>query len=329
MPRFLLCSFLGGMLLTVSPLFGEDAPPLPPPAANNTLLKSLGVAFSGKGKKEKIAVPSEPIRSVQPDYQELREPEKLSPPKPITQASFTTKPLTQQFEPLPSQEASPLDSELPPEPEDSSLSEPQEIAEVPNEILDKQLFSRKSLGENTPAESETPTIGGWRNKIAKPELTPLVSVAGSLLIVIAAFFLLAIVLRKVAPKGNRPLPQEAFECLGRYFLTQKHQVQLLRVGSRIVLVSVMPDGVSTLSEITDPDEAVAVLGLCRRLDSNSATEMFRKTVASFSEDDLGRSYDRPVVTSKRKGQSAASFDIYSEPDESLAAILARGRHTGR
>jgi hypothetical protein len=117
--------------------------------------------------------------------------------------------------------------------------------------------------------------------------------------------------------------------LGRYFLTQKHQLQVLRLGNRIVLVSVMPDKVSTLVEITDPDEAVAFLGLCRRLDKNSATEMFRKTIANMSEDELSRPYDRPVVTSRRKGQTAASLDLYSDPDESLASLLARGRNYGR
>jgi flagellar biogenesis protein FliO len=323
--QFLVCSFFGCLLLTVSALLGEEVPPLPSTSANNMLLKRLGAAFSNKGEKITKTTPSEPARSVQPDTQEMRVHEKLPPPKPITQASFTTIPLKQ----LPKkteESASPLEKELPPEPQDESPSEPKEDS---NETLDKQIFSRKTTNADDSDESEKPSIGGWKNKLAKPELTPLVSVGGSLFIVIAAFFLLVIVLRKIAPKGNRPLPQEAFECLGRYYLTQKHQVQLLRIGSRIILVSVMPDGVRTLSEITDPDEAVAVLGLCRRLDNNSATEMFRKTVASISEDELTRAYDRPIVTPKRKGQSATSFDIYSEPDESLAAILARGRHTGR
>ena len=176
-------------------------------------------------------------------------------------------------------------------------------------------------------EEEETKISGWTNKLTKPELTPLFSVGGSLFIVVAAFFLLAALLRKVSPKGNRPLPKEAFECLGRYFLTQKHQLQVLRMGSRIVLVSVMPDGISTLAEITDPDEAVSFLGLCRRLDKDSATEMFRKSVASMSEEELNRPppRTRPVVTSRRQGQATGSLDLYSDPDESLAAILARGR----
>jgi len=173
-------------------------------------------------------------------------------------------------------------------------------------------------------ENKTET-GGWKNPLSMPNFTPIISVGSTLLIVIAAFFILALFLRKVTPQSNRALPKDAFECLGRYYLTQKHQVQLLRLGSRIVLVSVMPDGVSTLAEIVDPDEAVSLLGLCRRLDSNSATEMFRKTVASMSEEELSRPSRRPVVATGRGRQSSGSLDLYSEPDESLAAILARGR----
>jgi flagellar biogenesis protein FliO len=203
-----------------------------------------------------------------------------------------------------------------------------EPAETHNEILNKPLTSKKLTKDNDATEEGESAVLGWKNKLAKPELTPLFSVGGSLFIVVAAFLLLVIIFRKVAPQGNRLLPKEAFECLGRYYLTQKHQLQVLRLGNRIVLVSVMPDEVSTLAEITDPDEAVSFLGLCRRLDNNSATEMFRKTVASMSEDELNRSHDRPFVT-RRKPQGTASFDTYSDPDESLATLLARGRHNGR
>ena len=206
-----------------------------------------------------------------------------------------------------------------------------ESADPRHRMLNSPLFSKKSAeDEDMEGKDEKTETGGWKNKLARPDFTPVVSVGGTLLIVIAAFFILVIFLRKVSPQSSRPLPKEAFECLGRYLLTQKHQLQLLRLGNRIVLVSIMPDGVSTLVEITDPDEAVALLGLCRRLDSNSATEMFRKTVSRMSEEELSRPHTaRPVGTSRRQGQPAASLDLYSDPDESLAAILARGRHHGR
>ena len=319
----LLLLFFGGMFLVADSLCAQGPPPLPRPNTNNTQLKGLGDLVSGAGnvgQKTGVTGTPQPVQASQAAHQDIQTPEPISPPKLINQASFTTFPLTR-----PADES--VHEELPPE---SLYEHDNEPLDAPNAMLDKQLLSKKSAKEQGEVTEGTESkIGGWRNKLAKPDITPIMSVGGSLFIVIAAFFLLAILLRKVSPKGNRPLPKEAFECLGRYFLTQKHQLQLLRLGNRIVLVSVMPDGVSTLAEITDPDEAVALLGLCRRLDTHSATEMFRKTIANMSEDELSRPHKRPVVTTRRKGQPAASLDLYSDPDESLAAILARGRHHGR
>lgn len=210
----------------------------------------------------------------------------------------------------------PLPSEPPqsPDPDD---------AEWKNALLDKPLAM---------------TAGGTgKSKIDKPSvqtgITPLISVVGSLLIVLSAFMLLMLLFKKVSPKGNRLLPQEAFENLGRTFLTSKLQLHLLRLGNRLILVSVTPDGVSPVTEITDPDEVVPLLGLCRRLDAHSATELFRKTLAGFSS---GNDYfgtqadsDTPSKTTMpaKKRAEAKSFglvDLYSESDESLADLLAAG-----
>jgi len=321
--RTLLFLSFGGIFL-VADLLCAQAPPLPVPPrpnANTAQLEALRNGMSGSGitQPQVAFAGATTSQSFQSAHEDVRFPEQFPPPKPISQTSFATTPL-----PTPAMSEGLIHEKLP---EDSyyDYHEEYEPIDLHHAMLDRPLSSRRSAMEFEDEESDT---GGWGNKLIKPDITPLMSIGGSLLIVIAAFFLLAILLRKVSPQSNRPLPKDAFECLGRYYLTQKHQVQLLRLGSRIVLVSVMPDGVSTLAEITDPDEAVSLLGLCRRLDTNSATEMFRKTVASMSEEELSRPYQRPVTISRRQ-QPAASFDVYSEPDESLAAILARGRQYGR
>ena len=326
--RFLPFLFFGSLLLIADPLGAEGPPPLPRPAAakallppktNNVQLEGLRVGFSGgKITDSKIGFIGTPALVQAPQTVENSQTvEQLPSTTPISQATFTTIPVSQL-----SVEEPPTDT-LPGTESNDSYIPP------PNELLDKSLFTKKTVTEGSEAtEDEVPNAVGWGNKLVKPELAPVLSVGGSLLIVIAAFFLLAVLLRKVSPKGNRPLPKEAFECLGRYFLTQKHQLQVLRMGNRIVLVSVMPDSVSTLAEMTDPDETVAFLGLCRRLDENSATEMFRKTIANMSEDELSRPHDRPVITARRKGQQSAALDLYSDPDESLASILARGKFSG-
>ena len=334
--RSLLLSFLGGTLLSVVPICAAGPPPLPfPPPRPNSVQNNSQNSTQLEGLRASFSV-ANPTLSQTPQ-ENVRTHEQLHPPRPISQTSFATRPIS----PPPTAHREDRGDEL----FNGELAESaffgreyddddyEELADLHHEMLDRQLSSNKtSRTGSEDTEGDESEAGGWKNKLVKPDITPILSIGGSLLIVIAAFFLLAILFRKVSPKGSRPLPKEAFECLGRYYLTQKHQVQVLRLGSRIVLVSVMPDGVSTLAEITDPDEAVSFLGLCRRLDSNSATEMFRKTVADMSDEELSRQYERPVVTPRRaeqRRQPTASLDLYSNPDESLASILARGRNYER
>jgi flagellar biogenesis protein FliO len=201
------------------------------------------------------------------------------------------------------------------------------------QLLDKPIGSGKT-------ESDKRLLN--RPKIANA-ITPLISVFGSLLIVIGVFFILVLFLKKVSPKGNRLLPKEAFEDLGRAVLTQKIQLHLLRLGNRLLLVSITPDGVSPITEITDPDEVVPLLGLCRQLDSHSSTEFFRKTLSSLSTGGGEGGYfgtdvaqtisqnshsNRKTSSRNSKSKQTTLVDFYSEPDESLAEILAKGGQHG-
>ncbi|MCL2710590.1 MAG: flagellar biosynthetic protein FliO [Planctomycetaceae bacterium] len=295
-----------GIVLLVADLLCAQTVPFPvPPRQENAQLEAFRTGFSNSGVTHPL--------STQSATQNVQFPEYLPPPNSVSQTSYTAQPFSSWGAP---ERGSPESQD------DPYYDEDDEYVGVHHAVLERTL-GRRSM-EFGDEENKTET-GGWKNPLSMPNFTPIISVGSTLLIVIAAFFILALFLRKVTPQSNRALPKDAFECLGRYYLTQKHQVQLLRLGSRIVLVSVMPDGVSTLAEIVDPDEAVSLLGLCRRLDSNSATEMFRKTVASMSEEELSRPSRRPVVATGRGRQSSGSLDLYSEPDESLAAILARGR----
>ncbi|MDR3182189.1 MAG: flagellar biosynthetic protein FliO [Planctomycetaceae bacterium] len=214
-------------------------------------------------------------------------------------------------------------------------------AAASDEILDKPLKRKKNKNnvqetepENAAAAAEDETgaetlpaqskRADWKNKVTSgfgSSLSPMISVAGSLIIVVSLFFLIAILFKKVSPKGSRPLPKEAFENLGRTYITAKQQLQLLRLGNRLILVSVTPDGVSPVSEVTDSDEVLSLLGMCRRLDSNSATALFQKTVSRITDDEINQSRRSGHKQSSRRQSSLV--DLYSDPDESLAEILAK------
>lgn len=220
--------------------------------------------------------------------------------------------------------------------EKSEKTVPEELAPDTEKAKDALLDRPIGFGKN----------GESKKKLAKPQfssaISPVISVFGSLLIVVSAFLILALLLKKASPKGCRALPKEVFEDLGRTFISQKLQLHLLRLGNRLILVSVTQDGISPVTEITDPDEVVPLLGMCRRLDANSSSELFRKALTNFSEEESSDYFGHTAGDTLEKDKSAkktsksvgsgqrpapSQVDLYSEPNESLADILASGLAT--
>ena len=103
-----------------------------------------------------------------------------------------------------------------------------------------------------------------------------VTVAGSLAVVLGLFLLVAWAMRRAAPRGSSLLPSEVFEVLGRAHLAGRQQAHLLRCGRKLLLVSVTPVGVETLTEVTEPLEVDRLAGLCRQAQPHGATAAFRQ-----------------------------------------------------
>ena len=104
----------------------------------------------------------------------------------------------------------------------------------------------------------------------------MITVGGSLAIVLGLFFIVAWAMRKTAPRGSLLLPKEVFEILGRAPLGARQQVQLLRCGNKLLLVSITPNGTETLTEVTDPLEVDRIAGICQQAHPKSATTAFRQ-----------------------------------------------------
>jgi len=120
--------------------------------------------------------------------------------------------------------------------------------------------------------------------------TPAVTVAGSLAVVLGLFCLLVWALRRARPAGTAPLPSEVLEVLGRAPLAHRQHVYLLRCGQKLLLVSVTPGGVETLSEIAEPLEVDRLAGLCRQAHPHSATAAFRQIFKQFERDPSGEDF---------------------------------------
>lgn len=92
----------------------------------------------------------------------------------------------------------------------------------------------------------------------RPEAATVVT---ALAMVLGAFFLVAWVSRRKG--GEAPLPRGAVEVLGRLPLGPKQSAQLIRIGSRLLLVASSPQGLSTLAEVSDAQEVQRLTEICR------------------------------------------------------------------
>ena len=105
-----------------------------------------------------------------------------------------------------------------------------------------------------------------------------ISVISSLAIVIGLILASAWFYRKAAPSISGALPKQVVQVLGRTPLAPRQQLVLLRLGSKLVLVSNLHGEVRTISEITDPLEVDRLAGLCEAAQPGSISESFRSVL---------------------------------------------------
>jgi flagellar biogenesis protein FliO len=103
-------------------------------------------------------------------------------------------------------------------------------------------------------------------------------VVSSLAIVLGLFFLVVWLSRRAFPRASASLSTEVLEIVGRSPLAHRHQLQLIRLGRRLLLVSVTPERAETLTEITDPDEVNHLISLCRQQQAGSISDSFRQVL---------------------------------------------------
>ncbi len=112
------------------------------------------------------------------------------------------------------------------------------------------------------------------------------SVVGSLAAVLGLFFLVAWIARRGLPSSaTSRLPTEVVEVLGRAPLAGRQQMQLLRLGNKLILVCISASGVSTLGEVNDPVEVQRLAGMCRpgkAAGSNGVAKNLRQSLRAIT-----------------------------------------------
>ncbi len=108
-----------------------------------------------------------------------------------------------------------------------------------------------------------------------------IKTGATLTLVISVFLLLVFVLR-MRPSNKRRrggLPDDVVAVIGQTKFGQTQRLQLIRLGSKLLLVSSSSAGSHTLGEITDPEEVYQIETMCREGKFNSLSETLRRRAA--------------------------------------------------
>ena len=99
-------------------------------------------------------------------------------------------------------------------------------------------------------------------------------------IALSAFFGLVWLLKKTGGSSSSQgaIPQQVVQILGRAPLNTKQNMQLVRLGDKILLLAISTTGTESLGEITDRDEVDAITEICQSKNSRRIKETFRQTL---------------------------------------------------
>lgn len=98
----------------------------------------------------------------------------------------------------------------------------------------------------------------------------------SLGLVIGLYLGLMFLLRLWSPQGGGSLPREVVEVLGATPLNSRQSLQLVRLGSKLLLLIHGPEGTQSLGEISNPNEVEHLAQICCNRRSRKGPTAFRK-----------------------------------------------------
>ena len=132
---------------------------------------------------------------------------------------------------------------------------------VPSEIGQRAIRRHPgaAAAPQTRPAATTTGAGGETVVPAAPSLE-LPRVAAAMAVVLGLIFGLRWVMRRAFPSAGAARPSAAVQVLTRTVLSPRQQLMLVRVGRRLIVVGDSGGQMTSLSEITDPDEVAALVG---------------------------------------------------------------------
>lgn len=147
-----------------------------------------------------------------------------------------------------------------------------ESSAAPGSSLDSSIDSTANMISNlktttsqqlTGIAAKFDKNGAWMDQ-AKTLLgsSDISRMLGSLTLVLGVYFTFVWLMRRFNPGSNSGIPSEVIEVMGQIPFGPKRELQLVRLGSKLLLLMSSPEGTHSIGEITDPDEVEYLTGLC-------------------------------------------------------------------
>lgn len=142
-----------------------------------------------------------------------------------------------------------------------------------------------TVGDERPLPLAPPRRTAGHGRTAPVPPSPgraVTTVLASLGVVLGLFLLLTWFLRRARPQAYGSLPGEVVETLGRAPLNGRQEMHLVRVGNKLLLLSVTATNAETLTEITEPEEIRRLTGICQQHTGGGMSASFREVLAQLS-----------------------------------------------
>lgn len=164
----------------------------------------------------------------------------------------------------------------------SVLNSRKAIDDIPigiNKSLPAVDESTRPLPENTPVSSPSPSndeSADW-SRAMQGQLRTIdwTKMVGSLVLVLGGYLAIVTFLRRWSPQGSAGVPKEVVEMIGIVRFDARRHLQLIRLGSKLLLVAHGPEGIANIGEIDDPHEVEYLVQQCGRNRSRSRYEPVR------------------------------------------------------
>jgi flagellar biogenesis protein FliO len=168
------------------------------------------------------------------------------------------------------------------------------------------INQQRQPSQTTPSLKLSPLSEAGKSTTRSGPFGAIVTVVGSLAVVLGLFFGLAWLMRRGLPSIASRLPKGVVEVLGSSPLAARRQMHVLRFGDKLLLVCVSQNGVDTLSEIEDTAEVERLTAMCQDSQSGAGSfnQIFHKRSRSTAAEHAATSGGLAAMAHRKKAAAA-------------------------